>query len=476
MVLYLPSKIAIMPITYKDLKGPKGLPVVGSLFKIELNNMHNQLEGWAKEYGKVYKLILGPSKLTVITDPEMILEVLRERPHTYRRMAKMDEIMKEDGVKGVFNAEGEEWKAHRRLVTKGLDVKHQQHFFPEILVSLERLHNKWNKAAQSKTVFDIQQDLLRFTVDVTTSLAFGYKTNTLEEEGDVIQQHLEKIFPMIFARINAPIPLWRYFKTKKDKEFDHAVVEINKFIDELLIVGKERLKNNPELREKPETFIESLIIAAEDEDTLTDEDVKGNLLTILMAGEDTTAHSLAWCIYLLAERPDIQEKLYEEAVSVFDGDYIKEYQKHGSLPYTEAVAMESMRIKPVAPLMLYEPLMDTELHGYSFKAGSRLLLETRYANMQDEYFAKANEFDPERWVDPPKGKCPMGHDTRGFIPFGSGPRFCPGKNLAMLEMKLVLSMLMKNFKVQLSTPKEDVKEVMAFTMMPTGFLVKLVRR
>lgn len=465
-----------MPLTYNDLPGPKGLPIIGNLHNIELNNMHNQLEGWAAEYGPVYKLILGPSKLTIITDPEISLQILRERPHTFRRMKKMDEILREDGVKGVFNAEGEEWKAHRRLVTKGLDVKHQQQFFPELLVSVERLYKKWTKAAEQQKTVDIQDDLVRFTVDVTTSLAFGYKTNTLEEEGDVIQEHLAKIFPMIFKRINAPIPLWRYFKTKKDHEFDHAVVEINKFIDELIVVGKERLNHQPELREKPQTFLESLIVAAEDEESLSDEDVKGNLLTILMAGEDTTAHSLAWCIYLLASHPEIQEKMHAEAAKKLNGNWMEDYGLHSQFPYIEAVAMESMRIKPVAPITLYEPLKDVEINEYHFKKGSRLLIETRYVNMTDDYFTESQKFNPDRWINPPKGKCLMGHDTRGYMPFGSGARFCPGKNLAMLEMKLVLSMLVKNFTFTLKEPQHEVKEIMAFTMMPEVFDVQLSKR
>jgi cytochrome P450 len=466
-----------MAIAFKDLKGPKGLPIIGSIHKIELENMHNQLEDWADEYGKVYKLILGPSKLTVITDPSINQEILKERPHKFRRMTKMDEVMREIGVHGVFNAEGEEWKAHRRIVNKGLDVKHQQQFYPEMLISIERLYAKWNQLAEKNESFEIQQDLLRFTVDVTTSLAFGYKMNTLEEKGGVIQDHLEKIFPMIFKRINAPIPFWRYYKTKTDKVFDNALVEINKLVDEFIAKGKQRLIEQPELREKPANFLESLLVAAEDEESLTDEDVRGNLLTMLMAGEDTTAHTLAWAIYILAQHPEFQEKLFNEAETVLgNGNWLERYDEHSSLVYAEAVAYETMRLKPVAPLLMNEPVEDVEIDGYLFKKGARLLSEFRYAGMEEDNFSNAKEFKPERWIEHKTGKCPMGHDTKAFIPFGSGPRFCPGKNLAMLEIKLVLSMLMKNFKVELVTPKENVKEIMAFTMMASSYQVRLTKR
>ena len=466
-----------MAISFKTLKGPKAYPVIGSIHQIELGNMHNQIEDWSTEFGMVFKLILGPSKFTVITDPDIIQEILKQRPNKFRRMAKMNDVLTEAGVDGVFNAEGDRWKAHRRLVSKGLDVRHQQQYFPDILTVVERLFKKWDKAAAKGIAFDIQQDLLRFTVDVTTSLAFGYKMNTLEEDGDVIQDHLEKIFPVVFKRINAPIPLWRYFKSKKDKAFDVAFTEINRFIDGLLEVGKKRLNENPERKEKPTNFLEHLLVAAEEEDGLGDADIRGNLLSVLMAGEDTTANTLAWAAYLLANNPEIQDKMKLEADRVLGNDnWLKEYGNNSSLVYTEAVALETMRLKPVAPLLLHEPLEDVEIGDYEFKKGSKLLFQSRYASLKSEYFINPLKFDPQRWIEQKEGKCPLGHDTKAFIPFGSGARFCPGKNLAMLELKLVLSMLMKNFKIELVTPKDEVREIMAFTMMPSAFKVKLIKR
>ncbi len=466
-----------MAIEYKELKGPKGLPIIGNIHQIELSSLHQKLEDWAIEYGEVYKLALGPAKLTIVTDSEIAATVLKERPGKFRRMAKMNDVLEEVGVHGVFNKENEEWKAHRRIVNKGLDVKHQQQFYPEIITSLERLYNKWNKEAGNNSATDVKQDLVRFTVDVTTSLAFGYQMNTLEEEGSVIQEHLEKIFPMIFKRINSPIPFWRYYKTKNDKSFDYSVVEINKLVDSFIASGKKKLIEQPSLKEKPSNFLESLLVAAEGEDSITDEDVRGNLLTILMAGEDTTSHTLAWAIYLLATEPEVQTKMHEEAATVLGKDnWLTSYGDNNSLVFAEAVALETMRLKPVAPLLFHQAEENVEMNGYLFRKGAKLLIQSRYMGMQEENFINPQKFNPARWIKQEKGKCPMGHDTKAFIPFGAGPRYCPGKNLAMLEMKLVLSMLMKSFKVELITPKEEVKEIMAFTMMPSNYKVRLVKR
>jgi len=459
-------------ITQKDLSGPKQIPLVGNLHQITIDKMHQQLESWAKEYGGVYKIGLGPSKMTVVTKPQIIQSILRARPDQFRRMSKMDTIMQESGVKGVFNAEGEEWKAHRRIVAKGLDVNHQKQFYPVLLNSVERLYKKWEGSAQNKTPYNIQKELMRFTVDVTTALAFGYEMNTLEGDRDEIQGYLEKIFPTIFKRINSPIPLWRYIKTKSDHEFDAAVVVINKVIDQFINATRERLNNNPQLKEKPSNFLEGLLVAAEEEKEITDYEVRGNVMTMLLAGEDTTSHTTAWVIYFLCKYPEIQEKLREEANSVLgENKWMKDYEKHHQLSYTEAVIMEAMRLKPVAPILLFEPLNDIEIEGYEFRKGSKIILETREGAVNAAHFTNPLKFDPDRWVKMKNSKCPV-HNIDAFVPFGSGARFCPGKNLALLEMKLLISMLTKNFTIQLVG--DEPEEVMAFTMMPSAFNIQLM--
>lgn len=466
-----------MSLTYSDLKGPKTLPVLGNIHQIKLNDLHNQLEGWSNEFGTVFKLALKPPMI-VVTDPEIIQVILKERPDDFLRMKKMDGVLREAGVHGLFNAEGEDWKVHRRVVAKGLDVNHQQQYFPAMITSLSRLYNKWKKNADGNSSFDVQKDLMRFTVDVSTTLAFGYEMNTLEQEGEVIQQEMEKIFPVIFSRINAPIPYWRLFKFKKDRDFDKALLKINELVDEFIASGKSKLIDNPELKVKPTNILEAMLVAAEEE-KFTDHEIRSNLMTLLLAGEDTTALSVAWTIYLLCKHPEIQTKLQQEADEFIKSPatFMEDYQAVNSgLPYTTAVAMEAMRLKPVAPLLLFEATRDVEIKGYLFQKGSTILTQNRHGSMQPEYFENPTKFYPERWLIAREKRKSVGHNTDAYSPFGGGPRFCPGRNLAMLEMKLLISMMMKNFTIEMTTPMDDVKEIMAFTMGPSAYNIKLINR
>ena len=153
-------------------------------------------------------------------------------------------------------------------------------------------------------------------IDITTSIAFGIKMNTIEEEGGVIQDHLEKIFPMLFSRINKPIPFYKIIRSKKDKQFDHALREIHLFIDEIIQKGKKRIEENPHLKLEPGNVLEAILVAAETMEGFGDEEVKGNLLTLLMAGEDTTAHTLAWSITELVQNPSAIKALQAEITSL----------------------------------------------------------------------------------------------------------------------------------------------------------------
>lgn len=463
---------------YYSLNGPKQLPILGNIHQVKVNTLHQTFEQWAKEYGLIYKIRLGPSKHIVITDPEIYQEIMKQRPHHFRRMEKMDIIFQEEGVHGVFNAEGEEWAIHRKLVAQGLDVKHQQQYFPSICTTTKRLKNKWQKLAQQAAGFDVQKDLVRYTVDVTTSLAFGYEMNTIEMGEDVIQNHLEKVFPTIFKRINAPLPIWRYYKSKSDKEFDTSFKEINRLIDEFITKGKQNLEENPSLKEQPRNFLEAILAEAENSSkTIDNKVIRGNLLTILMAGEDTTAHTLAWMIYYLCLYPEWQDELAEEVKPyVSQNGVVEDYALLSNLKLIEAFANETMRKKPVAPLLLFEPLSDIEIKGYKFEKGRRLLIQTRHAAVNDDFFSDGASFNPNRWLG--IEKCPhyKNHNIKAFIPFGSGPRFCPGRNLALTEIKMVIAMLVNNFKLKLVTKPENIEEVMAFTMMANSFDIALTER
>jgi cytochrome P450 len=376
----------------------------------------------------------------------------------------------------VFSAEGAAWRSQRRLAMEALAQRHLRGFYPTLHLVAERLRRRWEGAADRRETLDIVEELKRFTVDVTTALTFGHDMNTIEAQGDdVIQRRLELLFPAFNRRLFALVPTWRFVRTPADRRLDRAVAELRVWLETLVGEARARLQAEPARAEKPANFLEAML-AMRDEagQPFADPVIFGNLMTMLLAGEDTTAFTLAWAVHQMCESPASVAGLRAELDSaVGDATVPGDLELANRLTYAAAVANETMRLRPVAPLILFEAVVDTTIGDVRVPAGTHVLVLTRPPVREAARFEEPERFWPERWLEDGPART---HDPAAHVPFGSGPRICPGRSLALLEMKVVLAMLYKNFEVVRQGRASDVREVFAFTMGPSGLHVQLRRR
>ena len=458
--------------TIKDLPSPKSKFLIGHLSEFKPDNIHNILESWASKVGDIYKISLLGKQFIVSADPDFNTQILKQRPDKFQRFSKISDVLKEMGIMGVFNAEGESWRKHRKLTSAALNMKNTISYFPIIHDVCYRLFNKLKKLAATGNKIQVQEEMMRFTVDITSTVAFGFPMNTLEGKDEVIQQHLEKIFPMINHRINSLIPFWKVIKSKKDKSLDISLESIKETIKRFINEAKKRLETVPGLKEKSSNFLEALLIEQEKEGSFTDEEIIGNVFTMLLAGEDTTSNSISWTIYYLAQHPQAVERIREEANKIYPNeDLPPNYETLSALKYTEAVVFESMRLKSVSPTLYMQALEQVEINGLQINKGMTLMLQNKVAQTQPQNFVHPNEFLPERWL---RGNgCPItgAHNPDVIKVFGAGPRFCPGKMLAMHEIITAVSMICKNFEIKLAVDVKEIKEVFSFTMYPHNLWV-----
>ena len=463
-------------LTINDLRSPKGSFFSGHIKDFNLINKHQVVERWVRECGDLFKINFYGKKFIVSADPELNDQMFKNRPKQFRRYSKIDAIMREMGVLGVFNAEGDEWKTHRKITSEALNGKNMSGFFPHILKVTERFLQKWKQFADDQTRIDVHGEMMRYSVDITTLVAFSYDTNTVEQKDDVIQNHLERIFPMINERMTAPFPIWRIYKTKKDKELDVSLAVIENKIREYIDIAKKKRLSLILEDNKPKDFLEALLIEKEKVGDFSDSDVYGNVFSMLMAGEDTTSNTISWIIYYVAMDKELQAKLRQEAKDVFgDNPMATEYDQLSQLKFAEAVSIETLRLKPVAPLMFMEANEDTVVGNVKVNKGMTVLMQNKVPQTREDNFSNSDSFVPERWL---KGGCPHhdAHKPKLMKTFGGGPRFCPGKLLAMDEMKMAISMLCKNFEFSLAVNPDEVTEVFAFTMLPDNLWITLKRK
>ena len=244
------------PRRIEDLDGPVRWPVVGNMLQVSPGTFHQAAERWADRYGDLYRFHLGPTPVIVISNPELSGALLRDRPERFGRGIKIERTAREMNIDGLFTANGEAWRRQRPMVMAALDPTHIRDYYPSLVDVTRRLERRWRKAARDGTLIDVQSDLMRYTVDVTAGLAFGSAMNTLESDGDVIQSHLDHIFPMLNRRLFAPFAYWRYFKLPVDRRLDVHLAEVHRAVDQFVSQARARLAEDPALRERPEDVSE----------------------------------------------------------------------------------------------------------------------------------------------------------------------------------------------------------------------------
>ncbi|MFL6693274.1 MAG: cytochrome P450, partial [Ramlibacter sp.] len=312
---------SLAPRALADLPGPRGWPVVGNSLQIERKRFHQHLEAWARDYGDTYVFRIGKRRFLVTTATGTIGTVLRRRPDAFRRTDRVEQVSRQFGFLGLFSANGDTWRRQRPMVLAGLDPSHIRSFFPALVDVTARLRRRWERAADTGAVIDLQADLMRYTVDVTTGLAFGEDLNTLETSGDdTIQKHLNVVMPALFQRILSPVQLPQWVRRWRDRELESHLQVLGVAVERFIGKTRDRLAAEPGLRDRPGNLIQALVAARDREGSgVTDQDVSGNVLTMLLAGEDTTANTLAWMVWLLHVNPQAAADARAEVDAVLGG-------------------------------------------------------------------------------------------------------------------------------------------------------------
>lgn len=359
-----------------NLPGPRGLPMIGNLHQIlggRLSRLHLKLEEWADQYGDMYLIRYASRPVLVLSDRSAVQHVLLNRPDHFRRTSMLEAAASDMHLKGVFASEGDDWRRQRRIVVQALNRTKLKTLFPMLQVMLERLQRRWERAADEGQSVDLCQDLMRFTVDVTMQVAFGIDPNTQESEGPVIQNYLDKVFPVLNRRVFMPFPVWRYFRLPSDYALDRVLDALQQEVNMMVCTTRERMKSDPALAESPTNFLESILVALDQEDSeFSEADVFANAGTLLLAGEDTTANTIAWAVHYMTLYPEHFQRARDE-VDMLAGtsEASLDMGQMAMLPKLDAFYNEVMRLRPVAPLLVLQSISDAEIMGWHVPGARR---------------------------------------------------------------------------------------------------------
>jgi cytochrome P450 len=503
---------------FDDLPGPPGLPLLGNLHQVRPHRFHQQLEAWHRTYGDAFRLRLGGRRFLAVADPTAIAAALRDRPFGLVRTDRLVANAEEMGFDGIISVSGQAWQRQRPMVMAAFAPGQIRNYFPTLVRVTHRLAARWQRAAAQRHDIPLSSDLMRYTVDVIAGLSFGADINTLEQEDIGLQRHLNAVAPALTRRLAAPFPYWHWLRLPADRQLDRDLAAVHAAVRGFIAEARARLQAEPARRAAPANLIEAMLVARDDPASgLSDRDVAGNALTLLLGGQDTSAQTLSWLIYLLSRHPAALARATAEARAVCGAGRVPErFEQTEGLDYIEACCHEAMRLKPAGPLNVAKASQDTVVAGVRVPAGCGLIFSIRPGATDARHFPEPQIFDPTRWlsaaaggasgIDAASGRADgvdaassradgvdaassradgvdaassRGSAAKRFsMPFGAGPRMCPGRYLALLEIKMVMAMLLSGFDIEaVTTPGGgEAAEHLAMSMSPVGLKMRLRER
>jgi len=449
-----------------DLPGPAGLPLLGNALQLRPQHIHADVEAMARRHGTLFRIRIGRQQGIVVADSDLVAAVLRDRPDGFRRPDVTVRVSEElGGEGGVFLAEGDAWRKQRKMVMQAFAPHAIKAYFPLLTRVGRRLQARWLEAAQQGRSIPLNADLKRYTVDVIAGLAFGEEVNTIEHGDDVVQQQLDIVMAGTGRRSLAPVPYWRFIKLPANRQLEAAVRALREATNGFIEKARQRMRADPSRAAHPQNMLEAMLAAADQEGSgITPGNVIGNVSTMLLAGEDTTSSALAWLIWLLHENPAALQRAQEEVRRVAPDPAAFTLEQMDQLEYLDACAHEAMRLKPPAAFIPLQANRDCVIGDVLVPQDAIVWCVLRHDSISETRLRNAAQFDPQRWLDGSPAK-------QVTMPFGAGPRLCPGRYLSLLEIKVAMSCLLGRFDIQ--SVSGDASERHGFVMTPGELTMRL---
>ncbi|WP_435184251.1 cytochrome P450 [Halobellus sp. EA9] len=422
--------------------GPAGVPVFGNSRQYA-RDPFAFLTSVTEAYGDVVRFDLGPLETYLLTNPADIERVLVSEASKFGKTDVENDAIGTLLGDGLLLSEGETWQRQRQLAQPAFSPQRVAGLGEVIVRNAREMLDDW----EAGEVRDVQLEMARVTVRVIVEAMFGAQLS--EDQTEAIQEHLEPLGQRFEPDpMRAVVPEWA--PTRENREYHRSVRALEKIIDDLVAErrGTERDASVDPAADavgddgQPMDLL-SILLRARDRGEQSDEQLRDELMTMLLAGHDTTALALTYTWYLLSEHPEAAARVHDELEAVCGGDPPTAADAR-ELDYLERVLQESMRLYPPVYALFREPKVDVRLGGYRIPKGSALMLSQWAVHRSGRWYRNPEAFDPDRWLAERRNERPR----FAYFPFGGGPRHCIGKHLSLLEAKLILGTVAQEYELE----------------------------
>jgi cytochrome P450 len=394
--------------------------------------------GTAREYGDIAYFRLGPLRIYLLNHPELIRQVLVEQAPKFHKPSLLKRGARLSLGRGLLTSDGPLWKQQRKLIQPAFRHDRLAAAYGDVI---SEYADRMVSSFEDGEVRSIDDDMGKLTLAIVVKSLFGEE---LSRDAGEMGELLLAVADASNERLNSPFGLLSWIPTRRNLRERRALARFDEIVRVLIRKRRQSVKQREDLL--------SALLSAADADSgarMSDRQLRDEMMTLFLAGQDTTAHALTWTWYLLARHPDVEAKLLEELGRVLAGRAPRATDLP-NLPYTEMIVREAIRLFPPAPFFARQPIEDVTVGEWEIPKGS-LIVVSVYALQRDRrFFPEPEQFNPDRFA--------AGWEERisrfAYLPFGGGPRVCIGNGFAMMEARLVLATVAQRCKLLLESNAE----------------------
>ena len=431
----------------KTPPGPKGLPLLGNLSDIA-RDAPGFFTRCSREYGDIASIRFGTWPSLLISSPELIEQVLvREHRNFVKHRFFWRQVTAIFG-RGLLTSEGEFWQRRRRLAAPAFAGQRLANYGAVMVRQTERMLDEW----RSGEVRDLHADMMALTLRIAAKSLFNAE---VEQEVNEIGHAVDMVVQEIATRFTRPFVIPDFVPLPGHIRYRRGLRTVERVVERIVTARKSRSEDAGDLL--------SMLMQARDENgqAMSDRQLRDEIVTLLLAGHETTALALSWAWYLLGKNPEVEARLATEVAEVLGGrsPSVDDLQ---ALGFTEKVVTEAMRLYPPAWAMGREAVNDCEIGGYPIRAGTTIYMSQWVVHRDPRFFERPEEFQPERWTDEFARQLPR----FAYFPFGGGPRICIGNRFAMMEAIFIIATTVQRFRLE-GQSERPVIPFPSITLRPT---------
>jgi cytochrome P450 len=407
-----------------------------------------------QRYGDVFRFRIGPVVIHFIYHPEHVRRVLHENQKNYLRGWQYRLLQRLFGD-SLTVSEGAFWLRQRRMAQPAFSRQRLSDYANVMVQEASDLVSRWRRMAAEDKPVDANEEMSRVMLAIASRTLFD---RDVSHEADEVGKAFTMLGQYFEHRFNHPLsapPLW--VPTSTNRRFKNAISTLNRIV---MAIVRERLRDPADHGD-----LLSMLIQARDEETgerMSDDQLRSEVLTFLLAGHETTTTALVWTWYLLASHADVRQRVREEVKTVV-GDRPPQVADAPQLQVTRGAIQEAMRLYPPIWILPRHVVARDEIGGFRIPARSSVLLCPYVTHRHPDFWQSPESFDPDRFTP----ERMAGRPKEAYIPFLSGPHQCIGNEFALLAMQTIVARVLQEFDVSLR-PGQVIKPVASLGLWPDG--------